>query len=109
MLKNFIFFIFLFSLMACSPSKKISRNYLGEGREVLFEEFGEPQKVLELKNGHQQFIYVKEQYIHETNIGIGRTTLDPRVSPGFIKEETFRFELDGEGIIVGTDYEKKQK
>ena len=103
------FVLALLVLAACSVEKRVARKYQGEGREVLFLDFGEPHKVVDLGDGVQRFIYVKEKFVRETEIGTGRPTLDPRVSPSFIKEETWRFDINAMGEIIQTSYEKKQK
>jgi len=93
--------------MACSVSGKLSRKYEGKGVEVLYSELGEPKKMLTLENGNRLFVYEKEVYIKETVIGTGRGTLDPRVSPSFVKVEVSRFEIDNKGIVVRTEFEKR--
>jgi hypothetical protein len=113
MSKRIIFLLILVCAMlffaACGPARKISKQYEGNGRDMLFADFGEPQRVLELENGNEMFIYIKETAVRETEIGTGSFTLDPRVSPSFIKEEIFRFEIDKDGVVVDTQYEKRQR
>ena len=109
MLKKEVLFLMLGFLFSCSIQNKLTRKYEGEGREVLLADFGEPQKIVDLKNGKQRFIYTKETYVKETEIGTGRGTLDPKVSPAYIKEETYRFDIDQQGIVVDTSYEKRLK
>jgi hypothetical protein len=109
MIKQLIFLVLVSILMACSVQKKLDRKYLGAGREQLIADFGEPLKVVDLGKGIERFIYVKESYVRETEIGTGRGTLDPRISPSFIKEETWRFDIDSNGIIIGNTYEKRHK
>ncbi|HKM92220.1 MAG TPA: hypothetical protein VJY41_01075 [Prolixibacteraceae bacterium] len=102
-------FLLIVLLMSCNVEKQIERKYEGEGREMVLHDFGEPQKVVDMGNGIERFIYIKETYIRETEIGIGKGTLDPRISPAFIKEETWRFDIDAKGQVVGSNYEKRQK
>ena len=109
MIKRIIIFILLLVIMACSVQQKIERKYLGEGRELLIADFGEHQKVIVLKQGVERFIYIKESYVRETEIGTGKGTLDPRMSPAFIKEETWRFDIDSNGRIIASTYEKRHK
>ena len=109
MLRNVFVFLLLGLLLSCSVQKKLTRKYEGEGRELLLSNFGEPSKIVDLGNGFQRFIYVKEKYIHETEFSTGRTTLDPRISPGYIKEETYRFDVNLQGIVVSSSYEKRLK
>ncbi|MDA3881007.1 MAG: hypothetical protein PF436_11520 [Prolixibacteraceae bacterium] len=92
---------------ACSVSKKIERNYMGQSRAMLLYDMGEPDRIVELENGGERFFYVKEEIIRETAIGTGKTTLDPRVSPGFTKIETYRFDINEDGFIVNTGYTKE--
>jgi hypothetical protein len=99
--------LLLVFLLGCSVSKKIERNYLGQGREYLLQERGEPTKIIELDNENERFIYIEEEEIRETTIGTGKATLDPKISPGFTKIEIYRFEIDEQGIIVDTGYEKR--
>lgn len=109
MVKYFLFFLMIFALASCSIDRKISRKFDGEGRELLLSRFGEPTKIITLDNGNERFIYIKETYIHETEIGTGGFTADPRISPSFVKEETYRFEVDPSGTIVNSSYEKRHK
>jgi len=109
MVKQIFFLLLLLVLMACSVQKKLEQKYLGFGREHVIADFGEPLKVVDLGKGIERFIYVKESYVRETEIGTGRGTLDPRISPSFIKEETWRFDIDSNGIIIGNTYEKRHK
>ncbi|MFA9388987.1 MAG: hypothetical protein ACERKD_04240 [Prolixibacteraceae bacterium] len=87
----------------------MERSFEGEGREMVIQAFGEPMKIVNMDNGNQLFIYVKETFIHETEIGTGSFTLDKRMSPSFIKEETYRFLIDKQGVVTQVNYEKKQK
>jgi len=96
-------------LVGCSVHNKISRKYERNGREVVLSEFGEPHKIIEMKDGNQLFIYVKESFIRETEIGTGGFTMDKRISPAFIKEETYRFLIDANGVVSKATYEKKIK
>jgi hypothetical protein len=101
--------VLLFLLFACSVGKKMERNFLGQGREYLLQEKGEPTKIIELDNSRERFIYIEEEEIRETTIGTGKATLDPKISPGFTKIEIYRFEINEQGIIVDTGYEKRVK
>jgi hypothetical protein len=107
MVKNIISFFLLALLVACSMSGKLSRKYEGEGVEVLSRELGAPKSTIVLENGNKLYVYEKETYVKETQIGTGRGTLDPRISPSFVKVEVFRFEVDSKGVIVHTEYNKK--
>lgn len=111
MIKKIAFsLLFLAVLAGCSVANKVERRYEGQGRDILFHEFGEPHKIIELKDGNQLFIYMKETYVRETTFDAGRSaTLDPRVSPGFIKEETYRFTINEDGIITDANYERVNK
>lgn len=109
MVKYFLLFFVILVFCSCNVDQKISRRFDGEGRELLLREFGEPTKIIKLDNGNERFIYIKETYIRETEIGTGGFTMDPRISASFIKEETYRFEINQNGTIVDSSYEKKQK
>jgi len=99
--------LFLALLLSCSVSNGLSRKYEGKGVEVLYREFGAPKITVDLENGNRLFVYEKETFVKQTEIGMGRGTLDPRISPSFVKVEVSRFEVDNKGIIVRTEYEKK--
>ena len=109
MVKYLLSGLFLVVVLACSISGQLTRKYEGKGVELLYRDLGNPQKTLNLDNGNRLFVYEKETYVRQTEIGTGRGTLDPRVSPSFIKIETSRFEVDGKGIVVRTEYEKRLK
>jgi hypothetical protein len=100
---------FCLALLSCSPQAKLSKKYDGQGREKLLQTMGEPQQVVKMKNGNQLFVYRKETAVRETEIGTGDFTLDPRISPGFLKIEEYRFEVDSTGIIKNSTYEKMIK
>ena len=109
MVKYFISLLVLTSLLSCSVQKKIERSFEGKGREALIKEFGEPQKIVPLEDGKQLFIYVKETYVRETEISTGSFTLDKRMSPSFVKEETYKFTIDEQGFVTKASYEKREK
>jgi hypothetical protein len=109
MIKYLISGLILVLLLACSVSGNLSRKYEGKGVELLYRDMGEPKNMITLDNGNRLFIYEKETFVRQTEIGVGRGTLDPRVSPSFEKVEVSRFEVDNKGIIVRTEYEKKIK
>ena len=109
MVKYLLSGLFLVVVLACSISGQLTRKYEGKGVELLYRDLGNPQKTLNLDNGNRLFVYEKETYVRQTEIGTGCGTLDPRVSPSFIKIETSRFEVDGKGIVVRTEYEKRLK
>jgi hypothetical protein len=102
-------FVAILLFISCSVSNKISRTYNGVGRDVLLTDFGEPLRIVQLKNGNELYVFVKETVIRQTEIGTGRFTLDPRMSPSFVKEEVYSFELDSNGVVVQSMYEKNEK
>lgn len=99
----------LIMLISCSMEKKVARNYPGEGRDVILKEFGEPDKIVALDNGNTRLIYMKETRIRETPIGTGGFTLDQRMSSAFIKEETWRFDVNQKGMVEKASYEKRSR
>jgi outer membrane protein assembly factor BamE (lipoprotein component of BamABCDE complex) len=109
MVKYFLSLVMILLFSSCSIQQKVERQFEGEGREEVLKAFGEPQKVVNLDGGKQQFVYVKETFIRETEISTGDFTLDKRVSPSFVKEETYRFVIDQLGIVRDVFYEKKTK
>lgn len=109
MIKKVFIVLVAFALASCSVQRKLDRNLTGMGREVLLSQLGEPMRIVDLEEGSQMFIYVKETYVRATEIGQGKASLDPRISPGFVKEETFKFLIDADGIIQKSFYEKEQK
>lgn len=94
------------TLVSCSPQRSLSRKYEGKGREQIISEFGEPQSIQTFDNGNQMFEYVKETVIRDTPIGTGRHTIEPMISPGFVKVEVRQFIIDNKGIVTNTNYEK---
>lgn len=102
-------FLLLLVFISCNVQQQLERKYLGEGRELVIADFGEPQKVVDLGKDAERFIYMKESYVRETEIGTGKGTLDPRISPSFIKEEIWRFDIDSNGRVIGSTYEKRHK
>jgi hypothetical protein len=107
MVKKLIIIFVLALMVSCSMTSKLSNKYVGRGVELLYKELGYPKTVSEMSNGNKLFEYEKETFIRQTEIGTGRGTLDPRISPSFSKVETYWFEVNKEGIIVHTNYEKR--
>ncbi|HPR33763.1 MAG TPA: hypothetical protein PLK12_16800 [Prolixibacteraceae bacterium] len=104
---SFVFITFLLAFCACSPAHRISGKYSGKGVENVYRDFGEPKSLTELNDGNRLFLYQKETLVKETTIGTGDFTLDPRISPAYLKTEIFRFVVDKEGVVVDVRYEKK--
>ncbi len=103
-----IFLLFLVTaLMACSPQKKLAKKYLGEGREVLVTALGEPQREERLENGNVLMVYRKETVIKPTSVNTGRFTLDPMVSPGYLKVKESSFVLNPKGIVIETNFKEE--
>jgi len=102
-----LLFVLFLMLGSCSMQRKLSREYIGAGVEKLYKDFGTPKTVTEVENKNKILVFEKEKFVRETVIGTGRATLDPRISPGYTKVEVFRFEIDPQGIVVWTDYQKK--
>lgn len=92
---------------SCTVKQKLSQKYVGVGVERLYKDFGASVKTTEIENKNKIIVFEKETFVKETIIGTGRTTLDPRISPAYTKVEVYRFEVDPQGIVVWTDYEKK--
>jgi hypothetical protein len=107
MAKILIFILLATLLAACSVTGRIARKYEGKGVEILYKEMGSPATTRVLENGNTLFEYQKETFIKETVIGTGRGTLDPKISPSFIKVETYWFEVDKNGMVVHSDYQKR--
>jgi hypothetical protein len=107
MVKKLVLFFVAAFFVSCSVTTNLSQKYVGRGVEVLYKEKGTPSTVAKLDNGNKLFTYVKETIVRETEISTGRGTLDPRISPSFIKIETYCFEVNANGIIVQTDYKKR--
>jgi hypothetical protein len=107
MAKKLIIFFLAALLVSCSMNTGLSRKYEGKGVEVLYKELGSPKLVRDLGDGTKLFEYEKETFVKETEFGTGRGTLDPKISPAFIKVETYWFKVDKNGIIVQADYKKR--
>lgn len=104
--KTIIILLASLALASCSPQRSLSRKYEGEGRDKIINDFGEPQSIQTLEGGLQLFEYVKETVVRDTPIGTGKNTLDPIISPGFVRVEVRQFLIDGKGLIVKVNYEK---
>lgn len=106
-MNKFILVNVLFLLIiGCSPSRQLARQYEGQGREKVIEAYGEPVRIFKNDLNLEVFEYIKETIVRETTIGTGRATLDPRISPGFVKVEIRRFTIDNKGIVLKTEYER---
>jgi hypothetical protein len=107
MLKICLILFVLLASISCSMTEKLSRSYNGKGVEVLYKEMGNPNKIIENDNGNKTYIYIKETFVRQTEISTGRFNLDKRMSPSFIKVELFHFEVNKDGIIQHSEYEKQ--
>jgi len=107
MVKKLILFFVIALMVSCSMNANLSRKYEGKGVEVLYKELGSPKSVRDLGDGTKLFEYEKETFVKETTFGTGRGTLDPKISPSFVKVETYWFKVDNNGIVVQTDYQKR--
>jgi hypothetical protein len=107
MVKRLALIFVVVMMVACSVTSKLSHKYVGKGVELLYKEMGTPKSISKLANGNSLYAFEKETFVRSTEIGTGRGTLDPRISPSFAKVETFLFEVNNEGIIVDTEYEKR--
>ncbi len=108
MLKKIILlFVVVVIFGSCTVKQKLSQKYVGAGIERLYKDFGAPVTITEVENKNKILVFEKETFVKETIIGTGRTTLDPRISPAYTKVEVYRFEVDPQGIVVWTDYQKK--
>jgi hypothetical protein len=107
MIKKLAIVLLMFLMISCSVTSSLSRKYEGKGLEALYKDMGYPKSVSELSNGNKLYKFEKTTYVKETEISTGRGTLDPRISPSYSKVEIFLFEINKEGVIVKTDYQKR--
>ncbi len=84
---------------------RLQRTYVGKPQKVLEGKFGNPKTVLDQGN---QKVYVYEiiKDLKSTEIGQGKLTLDPIISPMVQKTERYYFTVkDGKIIKVKLEEE----
>jgi len=87
-MKRIFTFIILLSILACSPQRKLSRQYIGKTVSEIKKELGQPKTILEQADG-EVYVFEKIEELKSTEIGQAKLTLDPIVTPKVTKTERY--------------------
>ena len=84
-----IFALFvLISVLACSPQRKLSRQYVGKAFSEIQAEWGQPKTVFDRAEG-KIYVFEKIEELKSTEISQAKLTLDPMVTPKVTKTERY--------------------
>jgi hypothetical protein len=100
--------LLLLFILACSTQKKLQRNYVGKPLSTFEADYGKPVAILERSDG-KVYVYERTEKLESTEIGQGKLTLDPMVSPEVIKKEKYYVRLKNKRIsevILENEYER---
>ena len=100
--------IFLVFTLSCSLQHNLQRTYIGQPQKILEGKFGYPKTVLD-QDDKKVYVYEIIKDLKSTEIGQGKLTLDPIISPMVQKTERYYFTVkDGEitGVRLEEEYER---
>jgi hypothetical protein len=97
----------MIGLAGCSVQSKLNRKYKGKTQEELMLDRGRPTSVESLAGGRKINIYEKSKFLKAAPINTGQFQYDRFDSPKAVKTETWRFYLNGNGVIEEVKYEIK--
>ena len=95
----------LFLLSSCSTARLVRKTFTGQQISFVKKKLGQPIYNSEI-SGDSLYVFQRSEQLNSTEIGQGKMTLDPIVSPKVIKKERFYFTVR-DGIVVKTDYEEE--
>ncbi len=100
--------ISLVLLVGCGQQRQLQRTYIGQPQKMLEQKFGYPKTILTTDEG-EVYVYEVSKKLKSTEIGQGKLTLDPIVSPGVQKTERYYFTVNAGKITsvrLEEEYEK---
>ena len=92
-------------LSGCSIEKKMMRTYQGRTEKELVQEMGKPRRVEKGEGGKKIDVYLKVKALKSAMINTGAFQYDRFESPRSIKTETYKFYLNGSGVVENVTYE----
>ena len=92
-------------LAGCSIQHKLNRDYKGKTARELTLGLGKPTTIEKETDGRAIYIYVKKKALRAAVINTGAFQYDTFESPRSVKTDTFKFYLDGSGIVENATYE----
>lgn len=102
---RFIFFVLLLIASSCSSQRNLQRTYVGKPQTELESMFGYPKTILD-QGAEKVYVYEIIKNLKSTEIGQGKLTLDPIISPMVQKTERYYFTVkDGKIIDVKLEEE----
>ncbi len=100
--------VFFFSMVACSSQRVLQRTYVGQPQKTLENKFGYPKAILD-QGDEKVYVYEIIKDLKSTEIGQGKLTLDPIISPMTQKTERYYFSVkDGKitHVKLEEEYER---
>jgi hypothetical protein len=92
-------------LSGCSIQSKLNRDYKGKTQEELMIRMGRPTRVEAVAGGRKIDIYEKSKFLKTAAINTGQFQYDRFESPKAIKNETYKFYFNAQGVIDDVKYE----
>jgi len=95
----------LIGLAGCSVQSQLQRDYKGKTQEELMLQMGRPTRIETLAGGRKVNIYEKSKFLKAAAINTGQFQYDRFESPKAIKNETFKFFINAQGLVDDVKYE----
>ena len=95
-------------MLACSPQRKLSRQYIGKTISEIQKELGQPKTILDQAD-EKVYIFEKTEQLKSTEINQAKLTLDPMVTPKVIKTERYYVTVKDEVVTkikLENEYER---
>ena len=105
MRNTFFIIIGFLVLISCSTQRQLRKAYVGKPVTILEKNFGEPKTIID-KKAEKIYIFEKTEELKSTEIGQGKLTLDPIITPKVTKTERYYFTVKN-GNIVKTRFEEE--
>ena len=104
-LSKIILLVLILGPWGCSVQSKMMRQYKGKSEKELVLGLGKPSRT-EKGEGNQKIdIYVKKKALKAAMINTGAFQYDRFESPRSVKTETFKYYLNGSGVVENMTYE----
>ena len=101
----FIFIGLMIWFAGCSVQNKLIRNYKGKTQEELMLMMGRATRVETVSGGRKINIYEKSKFLKAAPINTGQFQYDKFESPKTIKNETYKFYINAQGVVEDVKYE----
>lgn len=106
-MKRLFYVIIVLIFTSCGTQKQLQKAYLGKSVVELKEKLGAPKTVLD-RGDEKIFVYELTKNLESTEVGQGKLTLDPIITPKVQKTERYYFTIKN-GVIIKTKLEEEYK